>query len=335
MHLADTDRDALRLAACLGAGTPDPPAEPVDIALLAVPAAEVASTLRRLQEQEAARAYTDTAGVKLRTLREALRRSCDMSTYVGGHPVVDQRHAGPLAARAGLFRERRWALTPTGTTDNEALNGALELVALSGATPVLVDAAEHDDITARTLQLPHLITALLACRPLNTHPLGEETQDDGGTRGARRMSDQWTALLAGNAAPVLRHLKQLDADIHRAMDALEEAAAAANASSEVAAHDRLRALLDQSGHRSDQPVDRALDTVLVTVDDRPGELARLLADTAARGVSVTDFVLERGPGSLLGTAVINPEHGTAAALASDLSGRGWAPRRAGPARPTS
>lgn len=330
VHLTDTDQGALRLAASLGAGTPDPPAEPVDIALLAVPADEVAPSLSQLQKRGAALAYTDTAGVKLRPQREALRRSCDMSSYVGGHPVVDRGRTGPLAARVGLFRERRWALTPTGATCNEALNKALELVALSGATPVLMDAAEHDDIAARTLQLPYLVTALLAGRARDAHPLTGEALGGDRVQDPLGAPEPWSALLAGNAAPVLRHLRQLDADIHRAIDALEEVATAADLAGEEAAHDRLRALLGRAALRAAQSAGHALDTVLVSVDDRPGELARLLADTTAREVAITDFVLERTPGRLLGTAVINAARREAVALAADLSARGWAPHRPDP-----
>ncbi|MFG2651379.1 prephenate dehydrogenase/arogenate dehydrogenase family protein [Streptomyces sp. NPDC048436] len=336
VHLAEADQDSLRLAASLGAGTPEPPAEQVDLALLAVPADEVAPTLSQLQKQGAAQAYTDVAGVKLRPQQEALRRSCDMSSYVGGHPLVDRVRAGPLAARLDLFRNRRWALTPTEATDSRALNQALELVALSGATPVVVDAAEHDEIAARTTQLPYLVVALLAGQPAPPHPLTEDTNGADQTQTA--PVEPWSALLAGNAEAVLRHLRRLDGDIHRAMEALEQVVTAtADSQGKAAAHGRLRAMLGRTAPHHTRSARYATDTVRVSVHDRPGELARLLADVTAKGMNIVDFAMDRTSGQLLGTAEISVARDRAAQLASDLSARGWLVDLAGPApsRPTS
>ncbi|MGW7086721.1 prephenate dehydrogenase/arogenate dehydrogenase family protein [Streptomyces sp. NPDC054871] len=332
VHLAGCDQDALRLAVSLGAGTAEPPAKKVDLALLAVPADEVAPALSRLQKRSAARAYTDVAGVKLRPQQEALRRSCDMSSYVGGHPLVDRVRTGPLAARIDLFRARRWALTPTEATGTEALNQALELVALSGATPVVVDAAQHDEIAARTTQLPQLVAALLAGRPAQPHPLTEDTTGAGQAQQAAPAVEPWSALLAGNADAVLRHLRRLDGDIHRAMEALEEVMApVADGRGNAAARDRLRALLGQAAPLHAQPTGRATDTVRVSVRDRPGELARLLAEVTAKGMNIVDFVLDRTSGQLLGTAEISVARNRAAQLAIDLSARGWPVEPSGPA----
>ncbi|MBT3161251.1 prephenate dehydrogenase/arogenate dehydrogenase family protein [Streptomyces sp. CHA1] len=336
VHLTDTDRHALRIAVALGAGTAEPPSGLPDVAVLAVPPDEVAPSLSRLQKSGAARSYTDVAGIKLRPQEDALRRSCDMSRYVGGHPMVDRAHAGPLAAREDLFRDCHWALTPTeAITDSRALNEVLEIVALCGATPVLVDAARHDDIVARTTQLPYLLEVLLAGRSAVRHPLADRRNRDP-AHSAPVAAGSWGALLAGNAEAVLRHLKDLDADIHEAMAALESVTStAADAERGTPALRRLHAILTRAADRPTPAPARAVGTVAVSVRDSPGELARLLADVAAAGVSVRDVAIEHGPDHVLGTAELLVAPDETAELTAALCTRGWAAElaRSAPSRP--
>ncbi|MEW5353118.1 prephenate dehydrogenase/arogenate dehydrogenase family protein [Streptomyces sp. 16-176A] len=350
VHLADGDRNALRVAVSLGAGSAAPPAAPPDVAVLDVPPDDVAPTLGRLQKTGAARSYTDVAGIKLRPQREALRASCDMTRYVGGHPMAEPEHAGALAAREDLLRDRPWALTPTEATGTRALNDVLELVTLCGATPVLVDAARHDDIVARTIQLPYLLQELMSEDATARHPLADRGLPP--ARPASPAPEPWGALLAGNADAVLRHLGALDAGIHEAMAALEpfasaearprtgtgtgtEAETETDAERAAPALRRLHALLARGAERPAPTPVRAVGTVAVAVRDAPGELARLFADVAAEGVSVRDVAIEHGPDHLLGTAELLVGPARAAELAAALRARGWPARlaRSAPVRP--
>ncbi|UWS70044.1 prephenate dehydrogenase/arogenate dehydrogenase family protein [Streptomyces noursei] len=63
-HLLDRDPDRVRIAVARGAGTPGPPSEPVDIAVIAVPPSRTARALAEHQRAGLARVYTDVASVK-------------------------------------------------------------------------------------------------------------------------------------------------------------------------------------------------------------------------------------------------------------------------------
>ena len=140
VHLRDHDPDAARTAAALGAGVTDPPDGPVDLAVVAVPPAHVARTLAELQREKLARGYLDVASVKARPRRDLEALGCDLSQYIGTHPMAGRERSGPLAGTADLFEGRPWVLTPTPATDTEVLNLALELVALCRAVPFLISA---------------------------------------------------------------------------------------------------------------------------------------------------------------------------------------------------
>jgi prephenate dehydrogenase len=335
VHLADTDRRALRLAASLGAGSPAAPLGPVDIAVLALPPDQVAGVLGRLQKDGAARSYTDVSSVRLPPQREAMELSCDMTSYVGGHPLAghDDGRSGPLAARAGLFRDRPWVLTPTEATDRRALNQVLELVALSGATPVVVDAAGHDEAMARIAHLPRLVAALLAGRLMGGGHLADRLRDESlrdATRLAAGDPALWATVLAGNAAAVRRCLERLDADIHEALDALRAAAEGGDERERAGGVGRVRGILDRGAraHRRMPafPPGTVAATVSVAVADRAGELGRLLAGIAATGVNAHDIALRPAApdeGHLLGTAEVTLAAHEAAELAEALRAGGW------------
>ena len=80
--------------------------------MLAVPPAAVATELAAAQARGPARCYTDVASVKELPLAGAARLGCDLSTFVGGHPLAGRERSGPAAARADLFLGRPWVLCP-------------------------------------------------------------------------------------------------------------------------------------------------------------------------------------------------------------------------------
>ncbi|MEU0009338.1 prephenate dehydrogenase [Streptomyces sp. NPDC006314] len=293
-HLRDTDADAARTAEKVGAGTTAAPAGPVDVAVLAVPPAAVATALVALQREGAAGCYTDVAGVKALPEREIEALGCDPTSVVGGHPLVGNPRPGPLAANPDLFDGHPWALVPTERTANRSLNIALELVSLCGATPVLLDAERHDRAMALVSHVPHLISALLAGRLRDTEAsalrlAGQELRDV--TRGAAACPEVWADLLSANAATVADVLETL------AEDALGAAAVLRARGAQGA--DPLLDLL-RKGAQGQTTVPgkygvpaASLATVEVVVSDDAKEYAQLFGDVADAGVSLHDVAVER------------------------------------------
>ncbi|MFE9776128.1 prephenate dehydrogenase [Streptomyces sp. NPDC005931] len=222
-HLIDRNSENVRIAAARGAGTPEPPSAPVDVAVICVPPSDVAGTIAEHQKAELARAYTDVASVKALPHAACLALGCDTTAVVGGHPLAGRERSGPLAARADLFRDRPWVLTPTPETSEDALNRALELVSLCGSVPVLLDPPHHDRAVALISHLPHLMASLTAARLLE----GEDhtVRLAGGgvldvTRIAAGDATLWTDILAANAPAVGALLAEVTEDLQRTADAL-------------------------------------------------------------------------------------------------------------------
>ncbi|MEV6395107.1 prephenate dehydrogenase [Streptomyces sp. NPDC051907] len=332
-HLIDVDPVAARTAEALGAGTTRPPPDVVDIAVLAVPPTQVAPVLAASQKEGLARCYTDVASVKSLPRRETEALGCDLASVVGGHPLAGGERSGPLTARADLFDGRPWVLVPSRTSSTLALNCALELVALCGATPVLLDAEVHDRALAMVSHAPHLISSLAAARLLEADEsalrlagqgLRDVTRDAGGSPAL------WADVLAANAGPVAAVLDAFAADVREAADGLRELASGCDEETGRAGGAGLVESLQRGvDGRSAIPgkygvPQSAFSAVEVTVGDSPGELAHLLGDVAAAGFNIEDVDIEHSTDHRAGRVRVFVVRERVRDLAAELRLRNWA-----------
>ncbi|MFD6783339.1 prephenate dehydrogenase [Streptomyces diastaticus] len=224
-YLIDTDQEAARVAAGLGAGIAGPPRGPVDLAVLAVPPQQVAAVLKEHQLGDLADDFTDAASVKEPPQREAARLGCDLTRFVGGHPMGGREQSGPLAARDDLFHGRPWVLTPSARTRPQTHERARRLAELCGARPVVMTHAEHDRAVALISHAPHLVSTLLAARLLHGARsqlglAGQGLQDV--TRLAGGSAELWTDILGSNAVAVADVLADFAHEVDDVVEVLRE-----------------------------------------------------------------------------------------------------------------
>jgi prephenate dehydrogenase len=335
VHLADRDADRARTAAALGAGTDRAPDGPVDLALIAVPPAHVATTLAEAMRGGIARGYLDVASVKGGPRRELEALGLDLSAYLGTHPMAGKERSGPLAATADLFEGRPWVLTPTRDTDTEVLNLALELVALCRAVPVVMDADAHDRAVALVSHTPQLISSMVAARLADADETavrlcGQGIRDV--TRIAASDPAMWVDILTANPGPVADVLAGIAADLDEtvgALRALESADEDKRRDGAAGVEDVLRrgnaGQVRVPGKHGTAPA--AYEVVAVLISDKPGELARIFADAGRAGVNVEDVRIEHATGQQAGRVQLMVEPSAAAVLSEALRERGWSIRQ--------
>ncbi|MEX0785193.1 MAG: prephenate dehydrogenase/arogenate dehydrogenase family protein [Dehalococcoidia bacterium] len=134
------------------------PAEAVQGAaavVIATPILQIPDILKQIEPALGQGAVvTDTASTKQEVLRWAEDALPEGISFVGGHPIAGKEQSGIAAADADLFKDRPWAITPSLHASEQAINTIENLVALTGARPVLMDAAEHDSYLAAVSHLP-------------------------------------------------------------------------------------------------------------------------------------------------------------------------------------
>ncbi|MER6996201.1 prephenate dehydrogenase [Streptomyces sp. NPDC000410] len=334
VHLIDAQESAARTAAALGAGTVGAPADPVDMAVLAVPPALIGEVLAKQQANGLARHYTDVASVKAGPERD-VRTVADPSCYIGGHPMAGREVSGPLAASATLFEDRSWVLTPTADTTKETLNRALELVALCGAVPVVMDSGAHDRAVALVSHTPHVLSALMAAR-LQHMPEDSPRLAGQGLRDVIRIAGGdpglWAGILEANATAIADVLGELAEDITAAVTALRGLAAGGadeRARGTAFVTDLLRRGIKGRGRVPGKPgkPPATCTPVQVLIGDQPGELARLLATVAELGVNVEDVSIDHSPGEHGGLVELMVAPGPAVRMIQRLTEYGWSVRR--------
>ncbi|GHA59478.1 prephenate dehydrogenase [Streptomyces tauricus] len=335
VHLADHDPGQARTAAALGAGTDEEPAGPVDLAIVAAPPAHVAAALADAMRGGVARAYLDVASVKGGPRRELEALGLDLSAYIGSHPMSGREKSGPLAATADLFEGRPWVLTPTRDTDTEVLNLALELVSFCRAVPVVMDADAHDRAVALVSHMPHLVSSMVAARLENAEEAavrlcGQGIRDV--TRIAASDPRMWIDILSANPGPVADLLADVSADLDETVQALR-ALQSSDEAKRRAGTDGIEDVLRRGnagqirvpGKHGTAPA--TYESVVVLIDDQPGQLARIFADAGRAGVNIEDVRIEHATGQQVGLIELSVKPSAAAVLTAALRERGWAIRQ--------
>ncbi|WP_069814290.1 prephenate dehydrogenase [Streptomyces sp. TP-A0874] len=335
VHLLDHDPGRARTAAALGAGTDEAPDGPVDLAVVAVPPAYTAGAVADAQRRGLAQAYLDVASVKAGPRRELAELGCDLTRYLGTHPMAGRERSGPLAATADLFEGRPWVLTPTPGTDTEVLNLALELVAFCRAVPVVMDADAHDRAVALVSHTPQLLSSLLAARLEHAEEAavrlcGQGIRDV--TRIAASDPAMWIDILSANPGPVADVLAAVADDLDETVRALRALQSADEEERRGGA-----AGVDELLRRGNRGRDRvpgkhgvapaAYEAVTVLIGDQPGELARVFADAGRAGVNIEDVRIEHATGQQAGRIELLVEPTAAPVLTAALREHGWSIRQ--------
>jgi prephenate dehydrogenase len=187
-----------------------------DLVILAAPICAAPELLSTMAPSLAPRALvTDLGSVKAQIVTYAERTLPHPDRFIGGHPMTGSERSGVDAARADLFADCVWALTPTGSTASETTARLAWMIRRLGATPLLLDSAQHEVAVALVSHLPRIAAiglALTAARSASW-PLAQELAA-GGFRDTTRVaaSDPMTSRdICLNNTPAL--LASLDAYI--------------------------------------------------------------------------------------------------------------------------
>jgi prephenate dehydrogenase len=330
--LQDEDPVALGVAVQRGAGAalPAGPVAAADagvaLVIVCVPPSAAASVIATSLRTHINATVSDVASTKARLQAEVealVEHSSDVNRYVPGHPMAGREVSGPAAARADLFADRVWALTPTVATDPVRTAAVVALVASLGAVSVVTTAEEHDRAVALTSHTPQVVASTVAAGLAGLGETGVRLSGQG-LRDVTRLAASdpllWSDILTSNADPVADALDALIARLGTVRDGLREGAAG-TPKVRRALEDGVAGYLRVPGKHGTAPV--AWAVVSVSVADRPGELGRLFADAGSTGVNLEDVRIEHAQGRPTGLVELEVAPGSAEALAQGLRAAGW------------
>ena len=137
-------------------------AREADLVIIATPVLTIKEILSRIAGcLSSGCIVTDTASTKLEVMKWAEELLPPKVDFVGGHPMAGKETYGIQAAEAKLFQGSAYCLTPAKKTSPQAVDKVANVVKKLGATPLFVDAQEHDNLVAGISHLPMLLSAAL------------------------------------------------------------------------------------------------------------------------------------------------------------------------------
>lgn len=135
--------------------------EPADLIILAIPGADIKSTLEAIVPYLKKDAIiSDTNQTKSDIVAIAAEVLPDHVHFVGGDPIVTAP-PGPEHATADLFQKSLYCLTPSPNVLPDAVQLMEDFVELIGATSFYLDPVEHDGLMGGVNMLPTLLSVAL------------------------------------------------------------------------------------------------------------------------------------------------------------------------------
>jgi prephenate dehydrogenase len=322
--LADASPTHVSIAIDYGAGRAAAEGDAPQLIVVCVPPDVTAEIVARELDAFPDAIVTDVASVKLAPLAELRARGADISRYIGSHPLAGRERGGPLAGRADLFIGRPWVVAAHDAISYQRAQAIDDLILDLGGVLMEMSPEDHDRSVALVSHVPQVVSTLMARRLTDAsgsalNLTGQGLRDV--TRVAASDPELWVQILGANAQPVRDVLLAYRDDLDRFIDALEDPAAPGarrRIAEELAGGNAgVQRLPGKHGQ------DRRFVSMVVMVDDTPGQLARLLKEIGEVGVNLEDLRLEHSPGAQIGLAEISVLPEVVSRLAEELAARGW------------
>ncbi|MGE5397492.1 MAG: prephenate dehydrogenase [Chitinophagales bacterium] len=243
---------------------------------------------------------------------------------LGGHPMAGSEQQGISGADRYLFENAVYVLTPSRQCSDEVIKITSELIKLTGAYVMIMDAAEHDRVVAAVSHLPHVVAcSLVAMLEKEEKYLSLAA---GGFRDTTRIAsgdpDLWTGILLSNRRFLAAYLDKFIDQIQEIRDSVVGGE-----------NDKIRLFLETGRQLRDSlPARRkglipSSQDVICIVPDRPGVIGDLGSWLGNCGVNIADIEILRvreGDGGTIRLGVATEEEGQKAVKALKENGvRAW------------
>ena len=286
--LEDANADHAATADALGAGRATLPMEEPDLVILAVPPGALADVIRARIATNIKSTFTDVGSVKTQPVAEIQSIPGASARFVGGHPMAGRETSGPSGARADLFVDRLWILTPSADVEAPRLQMVRAMAEACGAVVTEMSPEAHDRAVALTSHAPQVLASLMAGL-IAKAPQADIQLSGQGLRDVTRIAgsnpELWDDILSANAAEIDTVLAALGEQLAAVRSALH-AGASLREMLHVGNAGRDRIPAKHGGPPTADAV------VSVSIDDQPGALAALFAAAGDAGISIEDVRID-------------------------------------------
>ena len=141
-------------------------AEKADLIILGTPVKQTVELLSQLASFSLKKntIITDVGSTKTKISEAARLLAESGATFIGGHPMAGSHKSGPAAAKAHLFENAFYLLTPTAQVEEKKIAELKAWLRGTKANFLIVSPQTHDQLTGVISHFPHIIAAGLVHR---------------------------------------------------------------------------------------------------------------------------------------------------------------------------
>jgi prephenate dehydrogenase len=229
---------------------------------------------------------TDVGSTKSVICRIAEESAIHGVYFLGGHPMAGSERRGVNHANPYLFYDAVWVLTPLKDTPRKVLNRLSSLISEFGAKVMVLDPELHDRIAAHVSHLPQLLAVSLLNHLAARDDDLYRNLAAGGFRDMTRIASSsysvWRDIIQTNRAEIEQALETYQSALGQVRENLE--------------NDRFLDSAFDAARKERQTIPRyskgfltPLIDIRVSVQDRPGELARITGLIYFHDVNIKDI----------------------------------------------
>lgn len=261
-----------------------------EIIFICVPVDKISEIVQKLaQIADKDTILTDVGSTKSDVI-QAVKQIPLNCPFIGGHPMAGSEATGYRAARANLFENAYYILTPGQGTPGWAVDRLSGFIQAFGALPVVLEPARHDFATAAISHVPHVLAAVLVnvIRRLDGEDRIMHTLAAGGfkdiTRIASSSPEIWESICHTNRENIADILGKL-------VDGINEFKAVLRDEEK----DILKLLFSEAKEYRDSFLDNRIGAIVKTydivvdVEDKPGVIAAIASLLGERQINIKNI----------------------------------------------
>ena len=150
------------------------------------------------------------------------------NNFIGGHPMTGSEKTGYKNSYDLLLENAYYILTPTRETPREMVDSLYSLIKDIGSIPIILDAKDHDEITAAISHVPHIIAAQLVNLVANSGDKADKMKAlaAGGFKDITRIASSspiiWQNICLTNGNEIKKILNLYIDSLTKVSDAISE-----------------------------------------------------------------------------------------------------------------
>jgi prephenate dehydrogenase len=280
--------DAIRLGAIdRAASSIEDAAADADLIILASPVATLVANAQAALTVAAHDAVITDVGSTKREIVAAL----DDPRFIGGHPIAGAETSGVEHARADLFDDSTWFVTPTPNTTGVGLERLIRFARSLGAQPHAVDATDHDRLLADISHLPHVLANALVSQAAGSSDADDSRATVVGpsfrdaTRVAGANSKIWRDIYLSNHDALVPAIDSVIGRLSEFRDALK------SQDGDEIVRINEQAKTDRQSLLEQDLVGEEVYELRVSVPNQPGVLANITLALGKAHVNIVDMAL--------------------------------------------